>query len=159
MREYRQIPQHPEYGISRDGDVINLKTLKSQCVYVSTNGYLSVSLGLRRACRHIHRLLAEAYIPNPKRVRVVHHKDHNKHNNKLENLEWTTHQNNTKQSYLNGRVRGWKITDEMRDRIISAKGEIASGYWARKFGVSARHIRHVIAGTSRPIELRSTCHS
>jgi hypothetical protein len=156
---YVPLKTEPQYGINRNGDVINLKTGHSQRQYISTNGYLSVSLGLARKVRHIHRLLGECFLENPDNLRVVHHKDHNKLNNSLDNLEWASHSKNTKESYLNGRVRGWKITDEMRDRIVSAKGEIASSYWARKFGVSARHIRHVIAGTSRPLKIRSACHS
>lgn len=37
---------------------------------------------------YIHRLVAEAYIPNPNNYNQVNHKDLNKHNNNLDNLEW-----------------------------------------------------------------------
>ena len=36
----------------------------------------------------VHKLVAESFIPNPNGYDVVHHKDHNKENNTVENLEW-----------------------------------------------------------------------
>lgn len=44
--------------------------------------------------RYVHRLVAEAFIPNPKNYEQVDHKDGNKSNNKLSNLRWVTRQFN-----------------------------------------------------------------
>lgn len=55
---------------------------------IDNKGYLRCSIG------KIHKLVAEAFVPNPNNYTVVHHKDHNKLNNNAENLEWidsTTH--------------------------------------------------------------------
>lgn len=56
------------------------------------NGYLSYHLKYKNKTypRRIHRLVAEAYIPNPENKPFVHHKDHNPFNNNVENLEWAT---------------------------------------------------------------------
>lgn len=43
----------------------------------------------------LHRLLALAFIPNPSNLKVVNHKNGNKFDNKLENLEWVTHSENS----------------------------------------------------------------
>lgn len=59
-------------------------------------GYLSYHLKWNGKTypRRIHRLVAEAYIPNPENKPFVHHKDHNRFNNSVENLEWATVQEN-----------------------------------------------------------------
>lgn len=59
-------------------------------------GYLSYHLKWKNKTypRRIHRLVAEAYIPNPENKPFVHHKDHDRFNNSVENLEWATVQEN-----------------------------------------------------------------
>lgn len=49
--------------------------------------------------RRVHKLLAEIFIPNPNNYPMVHHKDHDKQNYALDNLEWTTYSANTKSAY------------------------------------------------------------
>lgn len=59
-------------------------------------GYLSYHLKWKNKTypRRAHRLVAEAYLPNPENKPFVHHKDHNRLNNNVDNLEWTTIQEN-----------------------------------------------------------------
>ena len=68
---------------SRKGDVLKP---------INTDGYHYVILSKfgEYAHKRVHRLVAEAFIPNPKKLNYVNHKDENKHNNMLENLEWCT---------------------------------------------------------------------
>ena len=61
-------------------------------------GYLRVHLSKtgKNKKELVHRLVAQAFIPNPNNYEVVNHKDQNPSNNKIENLEWCTVQyNNT----------------------------------------------------------------
>ena len=63
-------------------------------------GYMYIGLhkdGVEKMCK-VHRLVAEAFIPNPKNKSDVNHKDQVKTNNKLENLEWATRKENTNYS-------------------------------------------------------------
>ena len=49
----------------------------------------------KRKSYHTHRLVAEAFIPNPKNKPEVNHKDENKDNNCIDNLNWVTHSENS----------------------------------------------------------------
>lgn len=60
--------------------------------------YITLCNGTRNK-KMIHRLVAETFIPNPNNYDVVHHKDGNTHNNCVDNLEWTTQQQNIHRSY------------------------------------------------------------
>lgn len=55
-----------------------------------TNKYYAVSLNKNGKCKntHVHRLVAKAFLPNPNNLPQVNHKDENKLNNNIENLEW-----------------------------------------------------------------------
>ena len=58
----------------------------------------------KRHTKAVHRLVAEAFIENPNELPEVNHKDANRMNNCVENLEWITHGDNIKHSYkLNNR--------------------------------------------------------
>lgn len=67
------------------------------------NGYLLVNLkhdGVQRM-RSVHRLVAEAFIPNDHELPEVNHKDGNKKNNVIDNLEWCTRSENVKHAVDN----------------------------------------------------------
>jgi hypothetical protein len=57
------------------------------------NGYIRIS------GTHLHRMIAEAFLPNPARLPFINHKDGNKLNNDVSNLEWCTHKHNVKHAY------------------------------------------------------------
>lgn len=67
------------------------------------NGYLVVNLKLNgvQSKKLIHRLVALAFIPNQKDKHYINHKDGNKQNNKVDNLEWCTQSENIKYAYEN----------------------------------------------------------
>ena len=78
------------------------------------NGYLYVGFDGndgKRIQRRVHTLVAKAFIPNPKGLPVVCHRDNNKANPIVDNLEWGTISYNTKKAYDDGLARnsrGWE---------------------------------------------------
>lgn len=89
------IQEFPNYAIDENGIVSNIKTkrIKSQQIY---NGYKYVQLYKNGKGKMllVHRLVAEAFIPNPNSFPCVNHIDENKENNTVENLEWCTYEYN-----------------------------------------------------------------
>ena len=67
-------------------------------------GYYTVNLcnAKNRSSKKIHRLVAEAFIPNPNNLPCINHKDGNKLNNYFGNLEWCTSSHNNKEAYRLG---------------------------------------------------------
>lgn len=73
-------------------------------VAVGALGYYTVTLranGHRRV-EYVHRIVAKAFIPNPMQKRTVNHKDGNKLNNHVSNLEWATHSENNRHAVVMG---------------------------------------------------------
>jgi len=90
-----------EYGISNDGKVFTYKQGKDRELSQHYHkGYKRVFLfkGDVRKSYFVHRLVAEAFIKNSKDKPQVNHKDGNKENNNVKNLEWMTREENQKHS-------------------------------------------------------------
>lgn len=101
----------PSYLVSTKGEVKHKKTNKILKPKVDKNGYLCVGLSMgkrgERKMAFIHRLVAEAYVPNPYNKPNVMHIDHDKVNNEYTNLIWVTEQ----EVILNSKETGAKQTD------------------------------------------------
>lgn len=86
------------YAITEDGQVWSYKNkifLKSAD---NGRGYLQVELYKdgKPKMYYIHRLVAEAYIPNPHNYETVDHINNNSKDNRVDNLQWMTRENNTR---------------------------------------------------------------
>lgn len=94
MEEWKILERVPNYEVSSYGKVRSIKNGKNRLLKVCINnhGYELVCLsdGKKRHTSYIHRLVAEVFIPTSNRALVVNHKDKNRKNNKVDNLEWTT---------------------------------------------------------------------
>ena len=84
------------YAITEDGRVWSYKYSKFLKARPSADGYLYVGLSNNYKYKNclVHRLVAEAYLPNPNNWPQVNHKDENKANNSVSNLEWCSNQYN-----------------------------------------------------------------
>lgn len=92
------------YQVSDRGRVRNAKTKKVRTLSTNKSGYKVITLKVYGKYKNfkVHRLVARAFLPNPKLLPVVNHKDTIRSNNRVSNLEWTTHSENLKHSYRMG---------------------------------------------------------
>ena len=107
------------YQISNFGNVKRIQSNK----YIKPHnekGYIRVALCKNNKVKHLylHRLIATAFIPNPENKSDVNHKDGNKMNNKINNLEWTTRKENMNHAKDTGL---WKFTDNMKKGLDQSK--------------------------------------
>ena len=96
------------YEVSDLGRIKSLKYGKEKILKPgkNTGGYLFVNLCKDGKVEHhkIHRLVAEAFIPNPNNLKTVNHKDEVKTNNTVSNLEWMSIRDNNNYGTHNKRV-------------------------------------------------------
>lgn len=93
------------YYITEDGKCYNKKTGKYLKGQLSNSGYLNFNLSLTPTNKkrfYAHRLVAQAYIENPENKKEVNHKDGNKLNNCVDNLEWVTGSENQQHAIEQG---------------------------------------------------------
>lgn len=113
------------YLVSNTGEIKGVKTGKIRKKNINQEGYyfVGISLGSRsnKPIVKIHRAVAETFIGNPNNLPMINHKDGNKLNNNVENLEFCTHQYN-----VNHAVKMGLITNEHRFISIRCKntGEV-----------------------------------
>ena len=123
------------YDVSDQGRVRSLKFGKERILKQlrTPKGYLLVGLRKnreRKMCK-VHRLVAQAFIPNPDNLPEVNHKDEDKENNSVQNLEWCDRKYNVNYGTRNDRcskpvlqftkdgefVKEWKSTNDVQRNL------------------------------------------
>lgn len=110
MEEWRDIDHCPGYQISSYGRVRSFmnnrhgfcNTPHLLLTSINSNGYERVILGSNGRF-FIHHLVAKEFIPNPNNQPIVRHKDDNRLNNRVDNLEWGTQSDNIQDAIRRGR--------------------------------------------------------
>ena len=106
MEKWRDIPGYEGfYQVSDLGNIRSIRFNKIRNMKSwASHGYRAVELCINnnRYTVGIHRLVALTFIPNPENKPEVNHKDRNKSNNNVENLEWVTQSENVAHAYRHG---------------------------------------------------------
>lgn len=95
MEVWKQVDGWP-YLVSSLGNVKSLHTGKNLAKSIDSSGYEKVNLKCLGNCQtaNVHRLVAVAFLQNTNDYPTVNHKDHNRTNNSIDNLEWMTYADN-----------------------------------------------------------------
>lgn len=99
-----EIKDYPNYLINRNGKVFSKKHNKFLKTSTHKNGYVKVVLCKESKTKTllVHRLVAEAYLKNPSNKKTVNHLNGVKTDNRLSNLEWSSHSENLTHAFKTG---------------------------------------------------------
>lgn len=158
MKQFRKLKSLKFlYEINEDGVIRNVKSKKILSPYLEKNGYMRIKFennclgGVVRSS--VHQLVAEAFIPNPDNLPEVNHKDSNRANNRVENLEWVTHSQNMRHSWDKGINHNGLVQyrNRTKKRITDGEREFESicqaAEWLTEIG-RAKNRASGIAGVS-----------
>ena len=146
VTEYGQVYSKPRAGTR--GGILKQHQTKT--------GYLTVTLGSSKKPVKVHRLIALAFIENPDNKPYVNHKDGNKLNNSVANLEWVTTKENTEHAIkmklrkpMYGEQHGQsKLTNALvtsiRESYIPYDREYGSRALAKKYKLGKSTIGRVV---------------
>lgn len=123
--------------VYENGDVyrnaLKLKPANNGAGYLSVLvGYFTNKDGKKIGIRkYVHRLVAEAFLPNPENLPQVNHKDFDKSNNQVDNLEWISRADNIQHSHDNGKMQNrykvGAVTVLTKDEVIECYTRVKSG--------------------------------
>lgn len=146
---WKVIQDVPDYEVSNCGRVRRVDNKKVIVGAINNKGYhrFDLMLNQKRIARHGHRLVAEAFISNPDSKPFVNHKDGNKANNYIDNLEWCTQKENM--------IHAYHILDNKQPNCVKVicieTGEIFESLQeaARQKATHSSHIHNCITGVRK----------
>lgn len=136
-----------KYQISNEGRVFSTVNNKIIQSYIDDSGYQRIRLWKNNKCIHkrVHRLVAEAFLENHKKLPEVNHKNCIKHDNRVDNLEWCTHEYNMEDGVNKGVCcPSKKVLDRLEGKIYNSVGEAsrATGSTRKTISFACNHCKN-----------------
>jgi len=138
MVEWKSIKEFDNFEVSNTGIVRNKNTKREKGQSVNERGYKRVTFykNNKNINKYIHRLVAEAFIPNPENKPTVNHEDGNKNNNCVDNLSWATYSEQMQHALKVGLIKigeespcyNKKMSDEVRKKMKISRNKNKSIY-------------------------------
>lgn len=147
------------YVLTRRDGIKKSMPEKTYYGVLNPSGYMYTSAKPYKDSVAVHELVAKAFIgPKPKDARTVNHKDGNKTNNNVSNLEWATYKENNRHARImllnkqhGERCNLTKFSDDVVDavRILAAAKRFTYAEIGNFFSMSASHVKEVVGAVSR----------
>ena len=145
----KQIQGFKGYYVTEDGKVWSAKTKKFLSIVTSGNkgGYSRVMFNLsndNRITKSVHRLVAEAYIPNPENKPEVAHINHDRNDNRVENLTWATRKENMNMGLADDRFIGIPRHTRGKIKALYQTGKYSQYQLATMFSISQGRVSIIV---------------
>lgn len=154
MEQWKQIKGYENYLISNLGNVKTIKGKVKTIIYDSSKyGYVELWKNNKGKKFRIHRLVAEAFIPNIYNKEQVNHIDGNKENNSVSNLEWVTPKENIRHAIDNNlssiKYGSENLASKLKEEDVifirnNAKIKYSVKELSKMFGVSTTNIYNIL---------------
>lgn len=154
MNEWYPIVNFEDYEITKCGRIRKKSNLREFIFTYDKDGYMKTALRKdgKRSYFRVHRLVALNFIDNPDNLPLVNHKNGIKDDNRLDNLEWSTHKDNVVHGFeVLGRVGNNGGMNKKVAKVNPKSGEILEVYnsmseASKANGFKGVSINHVING-------------
>lgn len=149
------------YEASENGEIRNKSTKVIRKARVNRLGYLQMNFSRndgtkRTVTKLVHKLVAETFIPNPNHYPQINHKDGNKQNNAINNLEWCTSSENTRHAHRTGLASVYRGSEHINAKLTGnqikeireqyARGRISQDKIAAAYNVSQTTVGRIVRG-------------
>lgn len=147
------------YFVTEDGQIWSDKSHSYLAQRIGKQGYYLVNLSINGKCRtyQVHRLVAKAYLDNPDNLPAINHKDGNKLNNNVDNLEWCTQQHNVHHALENNlthpakgmATKNGRFTEDTIKTIrLLGKQGLSQRKIAAQYNITRSAIKQILDGTT-----------